>query len=228
MRRSGVVIGVLVGLVAAFVTVALVVPQASRASASPTTFTTFHGLTPARLLDTRAGYTTIDGKFQGTGAVTLSPGAMYLPVAGRGGVPTIGVAAVAVNVTSTDSSANGFLVLTPNGSGDLIHPVAGASNLNWAAGQTVANMAIVPLNQAGSIAIAVNTRTDVIVDVLGWFPVAPTATALTPRACSTPGRTRRPSTAASPVSARSAVGRCSTCRSPGEAACRPPGSRRWP
>ena len=57
-------------------------------------------LSPARLLDTRAGQTTVDGLFEATGAVAAG-GQVDLPVVGRGGVPSSGVGAVVVNVTVT-------------------------------------------------------------------------------------------------------------------------------
>ncbi len=75
---------------------------------------------PARLLDTRAGYATIDGQFQGAGQIAPMPGiSLGLQVAGRGGVPASGVGAVAVNVTVTGSSRTGLPVAV---AGDLRRP----------------------------------------------------------------------------------------------------------
>ena len=126
----------------------------------------FHGLTPARVLDTRADGETVDGMFRATGA--LAGGAVFdLPLAGRGGVPVSGVGSVALNVTVTNPSAAAFLTVWPAGS---VRP--NASNLNMVRGLTVANMVVVPVSADGRVALFVNAGSvDVIVDVLGWFPV---------------------------------------------------------
>jgi hypothetical protein len=126
----------------------------------------FTGLTPARLLDTRAGLPTIDGQFSGTGPVGTDT-QFLLPVAGRGGIPATGVGAVAVNVAVTNPSASSFLTVYPSGS-----PRPTAANLNFTAGQTVPNLVIVKVGADGKIALYnLSGSTDVVVDVLGWFPV---------------------------------------------------------
>jgi hypothetical protein len=125
----------------------------------------FTGLTPSRLLDTRTSQSTIDGRFNGNGAVAGAT-TFNVVVSGRGGVPASNVGAVALNVTATNPSADGFLTIYPAGSN---RPTA--SNLNLAPGQTSPNMVIVPIGTAGQISIFnSNGTTDVIVDVLGWFP----------------------------------------------------------
>ncbi|HEY4331582.1 MAG TPA: hypothetical protein VGM78_03390 [Ilumatobacteraceae bacterium] len=61
-------------------------------------------------------------------------------------------------------TATSFLTVYPEG-GSL--PTA--SNLNFVAGQTIANMVMVPVPVSGKIAIFNNAgSTDVIVDVLGY------------------------------------------------------------
>ena len=126
----------------------------------------FHGLTPARVLDTRADGATVDGAFRATGALTGGV-AFELPLAGRGGVPVSGVGAVALNVTVTNPTAAAFLTVWPAGS---VRP--NASNLNMVRGLTVANMVVVPVSVDGRVSLFVNAGSvDVIVDVLGWFPV---------------------------------------------------------
>ena len=49
----------------------------------------YTGLTPARLMDTRPGFPSIDGQFSG-GGVIGEGGVLNLTVTGRGGVPAIG------------------------------------------------------------------------------------------------------------------------------------------
>ena len=135
----------------------------------------YTGVTPARILETRAGLPTTDGNFAGTGAMSAT-GTLNLAVLGRGGVPATGVGAVAVNLTVTSPTANSFLTLWPTGS-----PRPTASNLNFVAGQTTANMVIAKLGDGGQVSLYNLAGTpDVIVDVLGWFPTGGSYTSLSP------------------------------------------------
>ena len=136
----------------------------------------FTGLTPARLMDSRipTGGTT-DGAVSGIGP--LAGGQVFnLPVQGRGGVPASGVGSVALNVTVARPTAASFVTVWPAG-----RSRPNASNLNFTPGQTVPNMVIVPVGAGGQISIFNETgTTDVLVDVLGWFPIGPSFTGLTP------------------------------------------------
>jgi len=116
----------------------------------------YHALAPSRILDTR-----INGGPVGAGQVRNAQ------VTGRGGVPDTGVAAVVLNVTVTDATAGSYLTVYPAG---VPRPVA--SNLNVAQGQTVANLAEVPLGIKGQVSLYNNAgSTDVILDVQGWVSV---------------------------------------------------------
>jgi hypothetical protein len=126
---------------------------------------TFTGLTPARLMDTRANGITIDGASVG-GSVLGPQGVVTLDVTGRGGVPATGVGAVALNVTVTEPTAPSFLTVWPTG---LARPTA--SNLNFVTGQTVPNMVVVDVGDGGKVSLYnLAGSTHVVVDVLGWFP----------------------------------------------------------
>jgi hypothetical protein len=77
--------------------------------------------------------------------------------------------AVSVNVTVTGPSGPGNLRLYPTGS-----PLPLASNINWSAGQTRANNAVVRLGSSGSLAVrcdmpAAGAATHFILDVTGYF-----------------------------------------------------------
>jgi hypothetical protein len=134
----------------------------------------YTGLAPGRILETRSGLPTVDGVMQGSGALGTAP--LDVPITGRAGVPSGGVDAVAVNVTVTNPTAASYVTVWPAGASKPT-----ASNLNMVAGQTVANMVIVKVGTGGRIALAnFAGATDVIIDVLGWFPTGGSYTALTP------------------------------------------------
>ncbi len=118
----------------------------------------YRGLLPARILDTRDG----TGGFAAPLAANQS---LDLLVAGQGGVPTGGVAAVVLNVTVTNPTTPSFLTAFSTG-----NPLPLASNLNFVSGQTVANHAIVQVGSGGKVSFYnAAGQTDVIVDVAGWF-----------------------------------------------------------
>jgi hypothetical protein len=122
----------------------------------------YTSLTPARLLDTRPGTATIDGQAVGGGAVEHY---LDLPVRGRGGVPSSGVRAVALNVTVTAPTSASFVTVWPAGEAQ-----PNASNLNFEPAQTVANSVIVQLGSNGAISFFNETgTTHLVVDVVGWF-----------------------------------------------------------
>ncbi len=127
--------------------------------------------TPVRIVDTRcaassppAFCSTENIPAANSSLGTLSAGkTITVQVSGLAGVPT-GATAVAVNVTATDTTANGFLSVNPAATPPT------TSDLNWMAGHTVANLVIAKLSSTGTITIYNNTGSaDVIVDVMGWY-----------------------------------------------------------
>ena len=131
----------------------------------------YRPLSPVRLLDTRSGRPTIDGQHAAGGAV--GPGVTrFVPVLGRGEVPASGVAAVVLNVTATQPSAGGHLTVFPSGT---TRPLS--SDVNFTAGQTIANQVIAKVGADGRVAIFnASGNTHVIADVAGWFPSQDAAT----------------------------------------------------
>lgn len=137
----------------------------------------YGGFEPQRFAETRsgAGLTTIDGAVQGVGAIAGGR-ELSVPIVGRGGVPASGVAAVALNVTAIDAGAAGHLTVFPGGTS---RPTA--SNLNFVAGQTVANMVVAKVGADGTVSIFNSSgATDVVVDVVGWFSSTSRFNALSP------------------------------------------------
>ncbi len=115
----------------------------------------FTGVTPFRALDTRDA---------GKGPCVSGLRGRTLKLTGLGGVPD-DAAAVALNVTVTAPTADGFLTVYPAG-----QTLPTASNLNYLAGQTVPNMVTVALGTNGSITLYTLTGCPhVIVDIAGWY-----------------------------------------------------------
>jgi hypothetical protein len=135
----------------------------------------FASLVPARLLDTRAGATTIDGSGR-PGLPVGNGGELDLQVTGRGGVPSAGVAAVVLNVTATNATAPSFVTVWPAGA-----PRAPTSNLNVVVGRAVPNLVVAKVGDGGRVALYNDAgAVDLIADVAGWFPADSDLTALTP------------------------------------------------
>lgn len=124
-----------------------------------TTAGRYRPLTPERILDTRTGMGAPKGALGKASAATVQ-------VTGRGGVPSSGVSAVALNVTATGAAAPGFVQVVPSAGGTA----AGASsNLNVVARQTVANLVVVPVGDSGAVDVYSSGGTHVLADVAGWF-----------------------------------------------------------
>ena len=132
-------------------------------------------LVPARILDTRPGFTTVDGQFAGNGALS-SGQRLDLKVGGRGGLPASGVGSVVMNVTVTDPSASGFITVWPTGQSRPL-----ASNLNFTPAQTVPNLVITGVGTNGEVSLFNSAgNTQLIADITGWFPNGAQLTSLTP------------------------------------------------
>ena len=119
----------------------------------------YRPLTPERILDTRTGLGAPKGAVGRASAATVQ-------VTGRGGVPSSGVSAVALNVTATAAQAAGFVQVIPSAGGT---PAGASSNLNVVARQTVANLVVVPVGDTGAIDVYSSSGTHVLADVAGWF-----------------------------------------------------------
>lgn len=119
---------------------------------------------PIRLLETRAAGpdATVDGDNVGGGrlqAGSITP----LQVAGRGVIPATASAAV-LNLTAIDPASQGFITLFPCPSGSISPTdIPTASNLNFSAGQTVANSALVGVGAGGQVCIYTSATTHVVV-----------------------------------------------------------------
>lgn len=113
---------------------------------------------PFRILDTREGMGALLGPVQGGTSIDLQ-------VTGRGVLPDSGVAAAVLNVTTTNAERPGYVTAWPAGEP---HPTTSAVNIEHA-GQTISNLAIVPVGTGGRVSLFALSTMDLVVDVLGYF-----------------------------------------------------------
>ena len=122
--------------------------------------TSFYTVNPCRLVDTRKPAAPMGGPSLAAGEDRA------FTVIAHCGLPA-GARAISVNATVVEPTAGGFLTLYPGGA---VRPAA--SSLNYRAGRTLANSAIVGLGPAGDIAIHCGQpggTTHFVLDVTGYF-----------------------------------------------------------
>ncbi|MEU6980411.1 FlgD immunoglobulin-like domain containing protein [Streptomyces sp. NPDC046371] len=129
---------------------------------------TYTPVTPTRLMDTRSGLGVPKAKVGAGKTVSLK-------VTGAGGVPATGVTAVVLNVTATNATTSSHVSVYPSGTRQT-----SASNLNFTAGRTAANLVTVPVvdghvkffNRAGSV--------DLLADIAGYYTAGTAGSAYQP------------------------------------------------
>jgi hypothetical protein len=119
-------------------------------------------VTTARVLDTRVGLGAPTALVGGGSSVAVS-------VNGKAGIPTSGVAAVVLTVTVVSPAAAGYTSVYGNNT-----PRPSTSNLNFTAGQTVANLVVAVPGSDGKVELfnGSNAGAHLLVDVSGYY-VAP-------------------------------------------------------
>jgi hypothetical protein len=115
-------------------------------------------MTPTRMLDTRKGIGVAEGQIPANSSITLN-------VADGKTIPS-DATAVAMNLTALDSTANGLIKAYPTG-----QPLPTVSSLNYGAGSTTNNMAIVPIGTGGDVTFENESRgpVDLLADVTGYY-----------------------------------------------------------
>ena len=105
-------------------------------------------------MDTRSGLGAAKGKLAGGSSQTLT-----IP-----GLPA-GTTAVALNVMVTGPTTGGYVTVFPSDA-----PRPSASNLNFAAGQTISNMVVVRVGAGGKVTFYNSSgNVDVIADLAGSY-----------------------------------------------------------
>ncbi len=120
-------------------------------------------LNPFRLYDSRQS----DGP-RPAGSITV------VQVAGTGGVDPAAGAAL-LNVTAVDALAPGYMTVYPCGANP-----PNASNLNFGAGQTIANSVLGRIGASGTICVYTSAAAGLLVDVNGGVTVGPSFAAVDP------------------------------------------------
>jgi len=118
---------------------------------------TFVPVKAARVLDTRKG-------IGAPGAIVPANGSITVQLLGRGGLPSSGVSAVVMNVTSTASTGYGYVTVYPD---NVKRPVT--SNLNFSKGVSVPNLVVAPVGPTGKVVLYSNAATHLIADVAGYY-----------------------------------------------------------
>jgi IPT/TIG domain len=116
----------------------------------------YHPNAPFRIFDTRSN-----------GQHLTARRTDFVQVVGVDGVPGNATATI-VNVTATGGTASSFFTVFPGGTSLPL-----ASNLNFVAHQTVANLVTVPIGSGGVNVFNLAGTADVVVDLEGYFAPGP-------------------------------------------------------
>ncbi|MHB1527483.1 MAG: hypothetical protein ACYCZN_14635 [Candidatus Dormibacteria bacterium] len=125
----------------------------------------FNPVSGTRILDTRNGTGGI------TGPVTAGQ-VIKVAATGVGGVPSTGVGAVVFNLTVTAPTAAGYVTAYPDGTSRAL-----ASNLNFTAGETIANRVIVPVVDGYVDLYNFTGNVQLVADISGYFTNGSVSTA---------------------------------------------------
>ncbi len=139
-----------------------VVAPPSVVHAAPPGASVYVAVTPYRILDSRTGQGFPQRKVNAGEAFTLA----------LTNVPP-GSSAVVLNMTITNSADRGFVTVYPTG---VPRPTASSINVD-AAGQTIANLATVPIGSGGSVDVFSQMQADLVADVQGYYVPATSAQA---------------------------------------------------
>jgi Fibronectin type III domain len=124
---------------------------------------TFFPVGPVRVMDTRNGTGGTTGPVAGGSTVVLQ-------LAGVGGVPSSGATAVVLNLSVTAPTESGYVEAYPDGESAPV-----ISDVDFTAGQTLANMVTVPLGSDGKIdfKVAASGTVQLLADLSGYYYGAP-------------------------------------------------------
>jgi hypothetical protein len=90
---------------------------------------------------------------------------MRITMTNRDSIPSSGVAGVVLNVAAVAPTATGFAQVFPTGQATP----GSSSNINFTAGQVIANSALTRLGDQGQVSLYVSQSTHLIADIYGYF-----------------------------------------------------------
>ncbi len=112
----------------------------------------FSPMQPVRIADTRpSGFISTDNP-------------LVIDLKGTFGLPNVGLGAVALNVTATGATQDGYVTAWP--CADTKPPT---SSVNYAAGEDIPNTVIAAPDQYGKVCLDSSTPVNLIADLSGWF-----------------------------------------------------------
>jgi len=119
----------------------------------------YHTTNPTRLVDTRIG-------IGGTTAAIAANGTYTIPATAIDEITTTPNPTLALMLTATQGTTNGVINAYPGGT-----TAPTASNLNWTTGQNIANLALTPTGNTGTIAIGNQDSGTVqlVIDSSGYY-----------------------------------------------------------
>jgi hypothetical protein len=120
----------------------------------------FYAATPCRLVDTRNPAGSLGGPSIGASAVRAFP--LSTSPCGLPGYPS--AQSYSLNMTVIPQGPLGYITVWPTGGAQPV-----VSTLNALKGLVVANAAIVPASNTGSVSIFATNPTDVVIDTNGYF-----------------------------------------------------------
>lgn len=162
--------------VASATVVVVSVAASAPAALGPPSGSDLVAIDPVRLVETRpAADGTFDGESFGDGR--LAAGQTYSFRATRSFVSE-DITAIALNVTAVNPGAKGFMTVFPCPETGSSAPTA--SNLNYVAGQTVANAAIVQVPASGLVCVFTSAASHLVVDAAGYVPLGGSPIAFSP------------------------------------------------
>jgi hypothetical protein len=130
---------------------------------STATSLAYYPLTPCRVIETRADYRTPPGPYGPPTFDARQTRRFRFPANPYCAVPA-GASAYSVTITVVPPGPLQFLTAWPAGG-----PQPNISNINSPGGRVLANNVILPASADGSVDIFAFDRTDVIVDIIGYF-----------------------------------------------------------
>ncbi len=124
----------------------------------------FVGAVPRRIVDTRNAIGGPVGVLAPSATRSVVVRGVTVEVDGTARSVPAEATAVALNVTMVEARAAGFATVWPCGTAQ-----PDASNVNFAAGATVANGVVAPIGPDGSICVSTSAGAHLLVDIAGWF-----------------------------------------------------------